>query len=106
MPGVLSQPPADLHAARAGHIRRHRVQPGVADEPAAGGHFERPQPVALVREAFLDQVDERVAGRRVERAGKELERLRIAVQLGERLAVGLDPAPHQQPVRPDRVESR
>src|SRR5580693_6775346 len=104
MPGVPSEPPANLDAPGTGHAVRHRVEPGEADELARLGDLQRPQPVSLLVEPHLNAVDQRVAGRPVKRPGKEPHRLGVGVEDGERRAVGLQPAPHDQPVRADRVE--
>jgi hypothetical protein len=70
MPGVLREPPAHVDASGAGHVIRHRVEPGEADELAGLGNLERPEPVSQTGEPRLDPVGKSVAGRPVERFGE------------------------------------
>ena len=104
VPSVPGEPPAHFHTALAGNARRHRVEPGEADELACSGDLQRPQAVALHLEQRLDAIDQRIARGPVERRGEIQHRLGVAIESGKWLAVGLEPAPHQQPFGLDGIE--
>ncbi len=89
--------PADLDRGRERHLRIDAVKPRPADQRCLAGQLERPQAEPVLLEVRLDAVDQRAALLHRERARQELDHLRVAVELGERLEVRRAPAAQQQP---------
>jgi hypothetical protein len=104
VPRVPGQSPAHLHAPRAGDAGGHRVQPGKPKEPAGRGVLQGPQPEPLPLEQRLHPVDVLIAGRAVEGSREIAHDLGVGVHRGERPAVRIAPAPHQQAFGAEVVE--
>ena len=104
VPRVPGQPPAHLHAARAGDAVGHRVQAGEPDELGRGGHLERPQAEALPVEEGLHAVDAGVAGRPVQGGREVAHHLRVGVHRRVRVPVRFAPPAHHQAAGADGVE--
>ena len=101
-PVVAVQAPADLdHLGREARAS----EADEADERRAAGDLHGPQAPAVLIDACLDSVGERVALLARQRRGEVAHRLGVRVQLGERLPVGVAPLPEDQALGAQSVRS-
>src|ERR1700722_5573855 len=94
------QAPADLDSGREGNRDVHGGEARESDEELLLRKLDRPEAVAPPLEARLRPLDHRDALGSRERRREVLHHVLVGVHRGKRLAVACQPAPQQQPLRP------
>src|SRR5438067_1569244 len=96
MPRIDRKVPADMSQRTKRHLFVRHFQPDEADEPLIVRSFDSPLSEAVLFEARLEGVDERVALLPCERSQPVSHDLGVSVDLRERLAVVVGPAPQNK----------
>jgi hypothetical protein len=94
--GVV-EPPADLNSGHEMGLELRHRQTDETNEWSIVRRFNRPEPITDLIELSFNPVHDRIGFLSAEYFWKVLHNDRIGVEIGERLSIGLPPAPQEKP---------